>query len=242
MLKFLLGNKAKSADLGLDLRPGDKHYRAYIGPPKDYDLISAMVFNLLTSIGLRQHHRVLDVGCGSLRVGRLLIPYLNSGNYFGIEPNQWLVADGIKNEIGSDLVKIKEPTFSFRTSMDEFKSPLNLDFAVAQSIFSHCGKNLIKGWLSQVSIHLKDNGALLATFLVDDKDSDEHGWVYPGCVNYKPETIAEIASEFNLEFNIIDWKHPRQTWALFSKKDYDKSLIIGDQISWNRFISKEMNA
>ena len=64
-------------DLGLGLRPGDPQYRAYVGPPEDYDLIAAMVFNLLTTLGLRQHHSVLDIGCGSLRIGRLLIPYLN---------------------------------------------------------------------------------------------------------------------------------------------------------------------
>src|SRR5687768_14538688 len=99
----------RTSGLALDLQPGDDHYRAYVGPPRDYDLISAMVFNLLTSIGLRQHHRVLDIGCGSLRVGRLLIPYLNEGLYVGVEPNKWLVDDGIANEIGMDQVRIKQP-------------------------------------------------------------------------------------------------------------------------------------
>jgi cyclopropane fatty-acyl-phospholipid synthase-like methyltransferase len=169
MLKRFLRRKGKTAGLGLNLNAGDEHYRAYVGPPVDYDLVSAMVFNLLTSIGLRQHHRVLDIGCGSLRVGRLLIPYLNPGNYFGVEPNQWLVDAGIEKEIGEDLVRIKAPTFSFKTSLEYFKNPLKLDYAIAQSIFSHCGQDLIAGWLSQISSHLHDKGALLATFLVDDK-------------------------------------------------------------------------
>jgi hypothetical protein len=167
-----------------------------------------------------------------------LIPYLNQGNYFGVEPNEWLVNDGIENEVGKDLVRIKKPTFSFCASMEEFKEPLSLDFAIAQSIFSHCGKDLIKGWLSQLSFHLKDDGALLATFLIDDKDYDGKGWVYPGCVAYQPETMEEIASAVNLDFTLIDWSHPRQTWALFSKKSYDKSLIDGDSISWNKFVAK----
>ena len=49
-------------DLGVGLKPGDSHYRAYVGPPEDYDLIAAMTFNLLTTLGLRQHHSLLDVG------------------------------------------------------------------------------------------------------------------------------------------------------------------------------------
>src|SRR2546422_11581232 len=99
--------------LGAGLKPGDAHYRAYVGPPEDYDLIAAMTFNLLTTLGLRQHHSLLDVGCGSLRIGRLLIPYLNRGKYFGIEPNEWLVDEGISRELGKSLVGIKRPTFFF---------------------------------------------------------------------------------------------------------------------------------
>ena len=235
-----LKSKSQIAELGLDLKAGDKHYRAYVGPPEDYDLVSAMVFNLLTCIGLRQNHQVLDIGCGSLRVGRLLITYLNPGNYFGVEPNMWLVNDGIENEIGSDLVEIKKPSFTSHTSMEEYVEPLNLDYAIAQSIFSHCGKDTIIGWLSQVAFHLKDTGALVATFMVGDEDFNGNGWVYPECVKFKLETMAEIASDFGLNFDVLDWAHPRLTWGLFSKKNYDKSLINGGPISWSRVVDKSL--
>lgn len=232
----------KTTGLALDLQPGDEHYRAYIGPPKHYDLVSAMVFNLLTCLGLRQHHRVLDIGCGSLRVGRLLIPYLNEGNYVGIEPNQWLVEDGIANELGMDLIRIKKPVFSFQNSMEEFKAPLGLDYAFAQSIFSHCGEDLIKQWLSQASFHLKDDGAILATFLTDTADFVGNGWIYPDCVSFRPETLARLAAECGLGFRVLDWAHPRQVWALFSKKMHDTSLVDDGPISWNRFVAKAIQA
>jgi len=57
------------SSLGLDLETGSKHYRAFVGPPDKYDLVSAMQFNLLTSLGLRECHHLLDIGCGSLRAG-----------------------------------------------------------------------------------------------------------------------------------------------------------------------------
>src|SRR5437588_5674780 len=107
--------------LGVGLKPGDAHYRAYVGPPEDYDLIAAMTFNLLTTLGLRQYHRLLDIGCGSLRIGRLFIPYLNRGRYVGIEPNQWLVETGIQHEVGADLIQIKRPTLYFSDSPDVLK-------------------------------------------------------------------------------------------------------------------------
>ena len=232
--------KDESPGLALNLKPGDNHYRAYVGPPGDYDLVSAMVFNLLTCIGLRQYHRVLDIGCGSLRVGRLLIPYLNPSHYFGIEPNKWLVEDGIANEIGMDLIRVKRPTLSYRASMEEFETPLNLDYAIAQSIFSHCGQDLIRTWLSQVSSHLKEEGALVATFVNHPQDFRERGWVYPNVVGYRAETMAKLAMGFGFQFQTLNWAHPRQTWALFSKKKYDKSLIDGGAISWNRFVAMTM--
>lgn len=222
---------------GIGLKPGDEHYRAYVGPPEDYDLISAMVFNLLTCSGLRQHHRVLDIGCGSLRLGRLFMPYLNIGNYFGVEPNQWLVRDGILNEVGQDQIQIKQPTFSFNTSLSEFPDPLQIDFAVAQSIFSHCSTTLVRNWLTEASRHLNDDGALFATFLIAEEDYvGEEGWIYPGCVRFRPDTMMKLAQEAGLGFEILDWKHPRQTWAVFSKPNFDNALITGGNIGWNRML------
>src|SRR5919198_2390626 len=158
--------------LGAGLKPGDAHYRAYVGPPEDYDLIAAMTFNLLTTLGLRQHHSLLDVGCGSLRIGRLLIPYLNQGKYFGVEPNEWLVDEGIRRELGETLVQIKQPTFLFSDSPDTIaQTKIAFDFALAQSIFSHCGLDLIKGWLSAISRSLARDGAFVATFLIGEEDS-----------------------------------------------------------------------
>src|SRR5438105_9390159 len=146
-------------NLGLGLKPGDPHYRAYVGPPGDYDLIAAMTFNLLTTLGLRQHHSLLDVGCGSLRIGRLLIPYLNRGKYFGIEPAEWLVAEGIRQELGETVVQIKRPTFFFSDSPETVvRAKLLFEFALAQSIFMHWGLYLSRGWLSAVSRSLAEDG------------------------------------------------------------------------------------
>jgi SAM-dependent methyltransferase len=221
-------------NLGLGLKPGDSHYRAYVGPPEDYDLIAAMTFNLLTTLGLRQHHSLLDVGCGSLRIGRLVIPYLNQGKYFGVEPNEWLVEEGIKRELGESLVQIKCPTFFFSDSPETVvQAKLSFDFALAQSIFSHCGLDLIRGWLSAVSRSLAPDGALVATFLPGDEDSLRTGWFYPECVNYRPATLERAAAEANLRFEILDWKHPRQTWALFAAPKFDSGWFKNKPLTWN---------
>jgi len=229
-------------DLGLGLKPGDAHYRAYVGPPADYDLVAAMAFNLLTTLGLRQQHSLLDIGCGSLRIGRLLIPYLNRGKYFGVEPNKWLVDEGIKRELGETLVQIKRPTFFFSDSPDTIaQAETAFDFALAQSIFSHCGLDLIKGWLSAISHSLAPGGALVATFLIGEEDSSRTGWIYPECVNYRPATLERAAEEMNLRFEILDWKHPRQTWALFAAREFDSSWFKDRPLAWNTGLDRALS-
>jgi SAM-dependent methyltransferase len=229
-------------DLGLGLKPGDPQYRAYVGPPEDYDLIAAMAFNLLTTLGLRQHHSLLDVGCGSLRIGRLLIPYLNRGKYFGIEPNKWLVDEGIRRELGETLVQIKEPTFFFSDSPDTIaQANIAFDFVLAQSIFSHCGLDLIEGWLSAISRSLAETGALVATFLIGQEDAVQRGWIYPECVNYRPATLERAAGDVNLRFEVLDWKHPRQTWALFAAPKFDSSWFKDRLLSWNTGLERALS-
>jgi cyclopropane fatty-acyl-phospholipid synthase-like methyltransferase len=229
-------------DLGLGLKPGDPHYRAYVGPPEDYDLIAAMSFNLLTTLGLRQHHSLLDIGCGSLRIGRLLIPYLNRGRYFGIEPNEWLVHEGIRRELGETLVQIKQPRFFFSDSPEAMaQAKIKFDFALAQSIFSHSGLDLIKGWLSAISRTLARDGALVATFLIGEQDSAQTGWIYPDCVNYRPATVERAAADANFRFEILDWKHPRQTWALFATPGFDSTWFKDRPLTWNAGLERALS-
>jgi SAM-dependent methyltransferase len=209
-------------DLGLGLKPGDPQYRAYVG--------------------LRQYQSLLDIGCGSLRIGRLLIPYLNRRKYFGVEPNEWLVDEGIRRELGETLVQIKCPTFFSSDSPDTIsQAKIAFDFALAQSIFSHCGLDLIQAWLSAISGSLARDGALVATFLTGEEDSAQTGWIYPDCVNYRPATLERAAKDVNLRFEILDWKHPRQTWALFAAPKFESSWFKDRPLTWNTGLERALS-
>jgi len=234
------------AHTGPQMKPGDPHYRAFIGPPAEYDLVAAMGFSLLTSLGIRQHHRLLDIGCGSLRIGRLFIPYLDPGHYVGIEPNDWLVGEGIKQEVGRDQVRIKEPRFFFAGGPEILPADLVFDFALAQSIFSHCTLELIERWLKGLFPHLRADGALVATFKqgskdffhekgITDKDFQGNGWVYPKCPAYRLETIAALAEKTGYRFQVLEWAHPRQTWVLFAREKFDTAWFSQKPLGWNTF-------
>lgn len=226
----------KTDNLGLGLAPGSPHYRAYVGPPEDYDLVSAMSFGLLTAMGLRGRHSLLDIGCGSCRLGRLLIPYLNESNYVGLEPNAWLVEEGIAREIGNDLIQIKQPTFCFSDKVLDVNKTQFFDFAIAQSIFSHCGEDLLEQHLRDTAEVLKPSGALLATFIVGDAAPSQNGWIYPDCVAFSPAHMEAAASKQGFRFYMLDWLHPRQSWALFARNEFDVSWLVGRPLNWNTWL------
>ena len=116
---------------------GRQRHRTYVGGG-DYDLKGAMQLTLLYSLGLRAEHRLLDIGCGSLRAGRFIIPYLNAGGYTGLEPNTWLIDEAIEKEIGRDVLDIKKPIFVNNDQFD-VSGVGEFDFVLAHSIASHTG-------------------------------------------------------------------------------------------------------
>ncbi|HCG6647463.1 TPA: methyltransferase [Vibrio parahaemolyticus] len=201
------------------LKPGDDNYRAYIGPPMQYDFMGATQFRLLCTLGLRSEHKVLDLGCGSLRAGRFLISYLEPDNYHGIEPNEWLIKDAIKEQIGDGMVAIKRPRFNHNSSFNTAVFDTSFDFIIAQSIFSHTGLDLLSHALANIQLSLNENGLALVTFIKGSEDFKGKGWIYPGCVSFSPKTIKESALKSGLYSKELPWYHPRQTWFLLSKDE-----------------------
>ncbi|MGZ8477268.1 MAG: class I SAM-dependent methyltransferase [Candidatus Binatia bacterium] len=206
-------------DFGQSLPIGAHHYRAYVGPPEKYDLVGAMQFNLLTHLGLREFHYLLDIGCGSLRAGRLFIPYLLSGHYYGIEPQSWLVEEGLNKELGREILQLKRPVFSHDSDFNCLHFNQQFDFVVAQSIFSHAAPAQIHQCLGEVAQSLQPTGLLAATFVAGEVDYQGEGWVYPECVTYTLKQMKQFASAHNLVAETIDWPHPNgQTWLLIKRR------------------------
>jgi SAM-dependent methyltransferase len=196
---------------GLGLRMGSRQYRAWVGPPEDYDLIASIQVSLLLSCGLREIHHLLDVGCGSLRAGRMIIPYLRPGHYFGIEPNEWLVEEGMEHELGKDILEVKHPTFRFVDDFSANAFGIQFDFALAQSVFSHTYPDLASKGLRAIAETLAPEGKLFATFIEGRYTPEGSGWV-KAAVPYRWERMRELVENAGMVARRLDWPHPRQKW------------------------------
>ncbi|MFC3194072.1 class I SAM-dependent methyltransferase [Marinicella sediminis] len=192
------------------------HYRSYIGKPDGYDILAANQFEVLNHLGLREFHKILDLGCGSLRLGRILIPYLLKHGYFGVEPNIQLIMDGVENELGWDAIKIKQPQFLPVEDFSLWRLATQFDFVIAHSIFTHTYPELAVHALQNVKQVLAPRGLLVCTFIEVDKQPfySKEGWEYPVCLGYTKEVIHSFFDKAGFKGEPLNFPNPCQSWWL----------------------------
>jgi SAM-dependent methyltransferase len=124
--------------------------------------IGSLTFDFLVRRGMKPDDVLLDIGCGALRAGVHLIPYLDEGNYLGLDIDGALIEAGLRYELDSETVAARKPEFVVSDSFafDRFsKRPTK---AVAQSLFTHLTRADIEACLSNLTEVL--DGPCYATF------------------------------------------------------------------------------
>lgn len=210
--------------------PESQDHRSFVGPDDYYDKVAALQFGLLTMAGMRETSRLLDIGCGSLRGGRLYMPYLAPGHYYGIEPNPWLLENAIKKEVGADLIALKQPVFKHNDDFDLTVFGCQFDFMMAHSIFSHTGMTQLQDCLASVAKALTEDGILIATFVEAHKDRYQDAWEYPGFNHFSWPSMQSIFAAHSLHGAKLDWPHPLQTWFAVTRNAERLERIAQDGI------------
>lgn len=116
-----------------------------------WDETGIIQMQMLLAEGLKPQHRLLDIGCGPLRTGCRLVPYLNPGNYWGTDLSGDLMRQGYRQELTegdrarlprSQLVEDRD--FSFPGIPDGF------DYLLCFAVFTHLPLNHLRRGLVQV--------------------------------------------------------------------------------------------
>ncbi|MHA6288822.1 methyltransferase domain-containing protein [Maricaulis sp. CAU 1757] len=202
------------------LKAGDpSHYRAYVGPPARYGLLTQLQLSLLFALGLEETDTVLDFGCGSLRLGRCLIPFLSPGHYFGIEPNDWLIEDAVRFETGNSLLETKRPSFDTNDQFDCGAFSRTFDFIVAQSIITHSGADNTARLFASAASALAPDGIFILSYIKAGPAAPvpEAPWTYPANVRYPEHWLVDQAERNGLVWKELDWFHPGAVWAAMAR-------------------------
>lgn len=158
-------------------------YKNYVGNPAHYSLMRDWQLSFLTSLPEYNPEKYfLDIGCGSMRLGAVLIPLLSFEKYIGLDRNQEMVQQGIINECQHiDFSQLK-PQFIYTDCFDMSSVSHPIHTAWAQAVFNHLNLSTIKVCLTSLQKHLDSEGAFystywpLATEESDDNVDDTYGF------------------------------------------------------------------
>ena len=74
-----------------------------------WDEMGELQMEFMRSRGLLPQHRLVDIGCGSLRGGVHFVRYLDPGNYYGLDHNQSLLDAGHGIELAAAGLQDRVP-------------------------------------------------------------------------------------------------------------------------------------
>lgn len=180
-----------------------------------WEALGTLQCDFLIAQGLAPHHKVLDIGCGSLRAGVPLTRYLQPGGYYGIDISESLIETGYEQEIvKAGLVDRLRRDHLHVT--DVFAAPFGVqfDFGIAQSVFSHLSLDYFANCLAALAGTFKMGGVINATFFEGEGEQVERA---DGIITHaardpfhfpKAEILAMATSDWGLEW-VGDWGHPR---------------------------------
>lgn len=185
----------------------DRH--GFIGVPREtFEQAGRNQFVTLLEQGLLPESKVLDIGCGVLRLAYWLVRFLDPGCYCGIEPAQDRVDYGKEYIITPTQLEEKKPRFDYNENFDTSVFDEKFDFFIAGSIWTHCSKEHILTMLDGFLRNTRPNAQFLVSYLpASDPSEDYQGsqWVgtshksnVAGCIKHDRNWINEVCTQRGL--------------------------------------------
>lgn len=196
-----------------------------------WDEVGTLYLDFLRAQGLQPHHYLLDVGCGSFRLGVHLVPYLQPGRYIGLESNEDLVRAGAELELPRVGIEPQGVRVVISSRFDLAGLPL-MDFAIAQSVFTQMSLNGIAQGVAMVVRKLAPGGRFFAAYYENPDPADGDAILHPGGVKSHPDAdpyhatfavLAGVCAGVGAQATrVAGWQHPQgQQMMVITRRSHD---------------------
>lgn len=151
-----------------------KKRHGMVGAADLWEMKRAFQISFLTNNRLEPHHRLLDLGCGTLRGGLPLIQYLDDGNYVGVD-----IRKSVIDEAGKELREAglagKHPTLLLCADLSKLNIDGEFHFIWAFSVLFHLSDEVLKAAFGFVARHLAAEGVFFANVITGQQPKN-HDW------------------------------------------------------------------
>lgn len=184
-------------------------HRAYVGGR--WDEIGDLQWSFLLNHGLQAESVLLDIACGSLRLGCRAIPYLAPCHYLGIEKEAELLRVGVEQELGAELESRQQPRLLVDDSFRFDRFGVVADIAIAHSLFTHLPPEPIGRCFQQLRPWLRPDGVFYATYFPTRRQRRQSGKGHDhGYFAYTDSEIRCFGETNGFSCELLgDWGHPR---------------------------------
>lgn len=200
-----------------------EHWWRYFvgGNGEHFEKMGRMQYDVLYRMGLQPQHRLIELGCGCFRAGKHIIPYLQRGNYFGVDADESVMLAGVEHEFNAEhfaklpvlcvntdceLTDCFFPKFengkAVRGQKATFLEGPFFDFALSFNVFTH----LAPRKMSQCAMFLERNLKVGGVF----------------CTNTWDKLLKRVTDKFDRSvWTVVPMKHECEkdkTWLIITKR------------------------
>ena len=152
-------------------------HRGAVSSEKDWHDLGKWQFHFLVSQGLKPSDVLLDAGCGSLRLGQFVIPYLDKSNYCGFDRERFLLKNGVESELLESISDIKMLNLKCTSKFEIVEFP-SFNYCIAQSLVSHLNQSDLDLFLKKI----KQKAAPGSLFFFSFPESQDDDYKHPGYI------------------------------------------------------------
>ena len=175
-----------------------------------FDELGIWQLEKLKDFGLKPDERILDVGCGCMRFGVFAVPFLDNGNYFGVDAFEPFLR--MSNKLAEHYGLEKEYHLHYSRDFDFEHFGVKFDWAIAQSVFTHLSDYEIECCLEALKKVMKPKGKFLFTYLWGHPQT--LGFLYSGKqlmsrpASLERGPLADLGTRYGATYEELDIVHP----------------------------------